>query len=104
MITVPSGRELGGFLRLAQCKSLGPLRTWAARRLGCGKKLFGYNEPSTGGHERLADVGGFTDLGGMGAIFHETGEKILSWSCHGLESRNRLRIDGYGDLLSYMYR
>ena len=35
------------------------------------------------------------------------GKKVvmgLSWVCHGLEARNRLRIDNYDELLSAMHR
>ena len=57
---------------------------------------------------RSADhVGGFTDLSEMGAIFHETRKKKchgVSWCCHGLEARNRLRIDTYDDLLYPRHR
>ena len=28
----------------------------------------------------------------------------MSWCCHGLEARKRIRIDDYGDLLSPMHR
>ena len=47
-------------------------------------------------------VGRLTDLGEMGTIFHETAKKCvmaMSWCCHGLEARIRLRIDSYDDLL-----
>ena len=34
--------------------------------------------------QRYDDVGHITDLGSLGAIFHETAKNILSWYCHGV--------------------